>query len=349
MTAKTMQHVAPAHAATASPLLRFLAGDFAEAIARVWRPPHTEFFALPGARRHAAAIILAGLAKNDAGPGELRRLLEFARDAAVAEFVAGSLASGFMRALSKAGETLWPREDYAVFLSLLADPMASEVLRHMDLVRPAAFAPLAALPVPLRVAPVVRVLTSREAAEDLAQAFSLAVRMRHPDSTARLARRWGAGGEARALFTRAMEDLTPDAFRPPQPAPKLPEPFIRITTRKDLEHAALEFRNCLGEHATRIAEGRMAVFVWRGAVSAAVAINQDPAGWRLAEAKGVDNNDLDEPLLREFVRLVEAQGVRTGPSVQSLLSRLGDHVAGCQIYRPGPGWVEQLALGDLWS
>jgi hypothetical protein len=153
----------------------------------------------------------------------------------------------------------------------------------------------------------------------------------------------------RAVFSRAMEDLTPDAFRPPQPAPKLPEPFIRITTRKELEATALEFRNCLGDHAPRIAEGRMAVFVWRGAVSAAVALNQDPAGWRLAEAKGVDNADLDEALLRDFVRLVDIHGVRTGPSVQALVTRLDDHVSGHQLYRPGAGWVEQLVLGDLWS
>ncbi len=352
MTANLFLRSASARTATASPLLRFIAGEFADAIARVWRAPHAEFFALPAARRHVAAIALAGLARRAAGEGELRRLLEFARDADVAGHVAGPLAQGFMRALAKAGEVLWSQEDYVVFLDLLADPMANEVLRHMDAVRPDAFAPLAALPAVLRAAPIVRVLASRDAAIDLALAFRLAVRMREPEAAGRLAQRWGAGGDARAVFRRAQEDLTPDAFRPPLPAPRLASAFLPVVTRKSLEATALDFRNCLVDHAARIAEGRMAVFVWRpdpAWPAAAVSLNQDAAGWRLSEAKAGDNADLDEDQLRLLVHEVSAADVRTGPSVQSLVSRLEDHADGRPGYRLGHGWVEQLALGDLWS
>jgi hypothetical protein len=349
MTANTILH-APQRAGVATPLLTFIAGEFAGAIAHVWRAPHAEFFALPAARRHAAAIGLAGLSARGMPPAELRRTVEFARDAAVAEALVGDLASGLMRALAKAGETLWSREDYAEFLGLLRDPMANEVLRHMETVRPAAFAPLAALPAALRLAPIVRVVASVNAAADLARAFHLAVRMRTPDAAARLARRWGAGGEVRAVFMRAQEDLTPDAFRAVGAAPQFGGPFIRITTRKQLEKVALDFRNCLADHAARIAEGRMAVFVWEDEVPAAIALTWDVAGWRLAEAKAADNVDLGDDRLRALVKLIEVHGVRTGPSVQTLLSRLDDHANGsAYCYQPGPGFVDQLVLGDLWS
>ena len=142
----------PQRARTASPLLAFIAGEFADPIASVWPAPHGEFFALPAARRHAVAIVLAGLARRALAAGELRRTVEFARDAVVAEVLAGELAQGLMRALAKGGECLWQREDYRVFLDLLADPMANEVLRHLDEVRPAAFAPIAALRRSTRVA-----------------------------------------------------------------------------------------------------------------------------------------------------------------------------------------------------
>ncbi len=339
-----------ARAQAATPLLAFVAGEFADPVARVWPAPHGEFFALPAARRHAAAIVLAGLARRQAVAGDLRRLVEFARDAAVAEALAGDLAPGLMRALAKSGELLWRREDYEVFLDLLAEPMANEVLRHLEEVRPAAFAPLASLPPVLRSAPIVRVLPSQAAAADLARAFELAVRMRHPGDAARIARRWGAGGDLHALFRRAQEDLTPDAFRGPGAAPSLPAPFVRVTARKQLEAVALEFRNCLADHAARIADGRMAVYVWRVEPAAAVALNWDAAGWRLAEAKAADNVDLVEFQLRELVRLLAGHGVRTGPSVQNLMNRLDDYAGATSYMTPlGDGFVGQLALGDLWS
>jgi hypothetical protein len=56
-----------------------------------------------------------------------------------------------MRALAKAGERLWSREDYEVFLNLFREPMANEVLRHLDEVAPASFARIEALPPPLRL------------------------------------------------------------------------------------------------------------------------------------------------------------------------------------------------------
>lgn len=335
---------------TATPLLAFIAGDFADVVARVWAAPHGDFFALPAARRHAAAIALGGLAHRELATSDLRRLVEFQRDAVVAEALAGDLAPGLMRALAKAGERLWRRHEYEIFLALLAEAMANEVLRHLDEVRPAAFAPIDALPPALRVAPLVRVLPSDAAAVDLARAFRLAVRMRAPSEAARIARRWTAGGDAHAVFRRAVEDLTPDAFRGPDPAPALEVPFVRVTSRKQLEGIALEFRNCLADHAARIAEGRMAVYVWRVATPAAVALNWDAAGWRLAEAKAADNVDLEEAQLRELVRRLEAMGVRTGPSVQSLMGRLDDHAHGTSYTTPlAPDFVSQLALGDLWS
>lgn len=341
---------APQRARTATPLLAFIAGEFADVIAHLWPAPHGEFFALPAARRHAAAIAIAGLARHPVPDAELRRLVEFQRDAIVADTLAGELATGLMRALSKAGEILWPRKAYETFVQLLADPMANEVLRHLDDVRPEVFAPIAALPPALRMAPIVRVVPSVAAGADLARAFHLAVMMREPDSGARIARRWGAGGDTRAVFMRAYEDLTPEVFRTADPAPKLDAPFVRIGNRKQLEDVAREFRNCLADHGGRIAEGKMAAYVWRAEPLAAVALSRDAAGWRLAEAKAPDNVDLDERFLRELVSRLQRVGVRSGPSVQSIMSRIDDWTTGSAYPRIEPvSFIDSLALGDLWS
>jgi hypothetical protein len=343
-------HRAPQRARTASPLLAFVAGEFADAIAHVWPAPHGDFFALPAARRHAVAIALAGHVRQPMSDAELRRLVEYQRDAVVAEAFPAIPPTGLMRALAKAGEQLWRRQDYDTFVALMAEPMANEVLRHLDDVRPAAFGPIALLPEALRMAPVVRVLPSMAAAHDLGRAFRLAVRMREPGASARIARRWGAGGDIRAVFGRAVEDLTPDVFRPAGPPPVLAAPFVPITGRKQLESVALEFRNCLAEHGGRVAEGRMAVYVWRAEPVAAIALSRDAAGWRLAEAKAPDNVDLEEGFLRQLAARLDAAGVRTGPSVQNITCRLDDWSNGNAYPREHrPSFIDDLALGDLWS
>src|SRR5262245_11447900 len=87
MTAKIFNR--PAEAREASPLLAFIAGEFAADVARLWRAPHGDFFALPAARRHAAAIGLAGLSRTPISENELRRLVTFARDIELAAILVG--------------------------------------------------------------------------------------------------------------------------------------------------------------------------------------------------------------------------------------------------------------------
>ena len=342
--------LAPARARAVTPLLQHLAGDFAEVVAQVWRSPYGDFYILPAPRRHAAAIVLAGFSRTDFAPDELRRQLAYEKDSILARQLVGEYAAGFMKALAKAGEQLWRPHDYRTLLELFAEPMANEVLRHMKTVDPATFIPLSLLPAPLRLAPIVRVAGSIHAARDLGLAFQLAARMRHAGCEARLARRWSSGGDARQVFQRAAGDLTPDEFRPPSPAPRLGASFRRIVRRGELERVGQEFRNCLADHVGRIAEGRMAVYVWRAETPAAVSLNWDTAGWRLSEAKGVGNEDLDERQLRELVAILAGHGVRTGPSVETLCRRLYGHGAGdTDYYRPTEDFESQLELGDLWS
>lgn len=349
MSAK-VHMLAPARSEAVTPLLRFLAGEFAQDVSRVWRAPFGDFYTLPSPRRHAAAIALAGLAREVLDEVELRRRLAFERDTVIGQMLVGDLARGFMRSLAKAGEQLWSRRQYVEFLDLFGEPMANEVLRHMQVIEPAHFMPLALLPAPLRQASIVRVTGSEHAARDLGRAFRLAVRMRQPGYEARLARKWGAGGERHTVFQRAIADLMPDEFRPPSPAPRIGLPFIRIVRRAQLEQVAREFRNCLADQAGRIAEGRMAVYIWRTEPAAAIALNWDAAGWRLSEAKGHANAELEEAQLRDLVRILDGHGVRVGPSVDSLIGSLHSHGRGDPVYRPqNPDFAELLELGDLWS
>ena len=154
----------------------------------------------------------------------------------------------------------------------------------------------------------------------------------------------------RRLFDMAIEDLSPDVFRAPEPAPVLGPPFERITNRKQLNTVAQEFENCLRDFTNDIAIGRMAVFVWRGQPNAAIALNWDAAGWRLAEAETRGNCGLPDEVLKEVAGIVQQAGVRLGPAVATLTKRLHQRGYGdASMDPPGHTWVDRLELGDLWE
>lgn len=339
------------HAGAMTPLLRFLAGVHAEALAIAWPAPHAGFLALPSARRHAAAILLA----RDLELNEIARIVEYGRDGDVAKHLMhGQAAGGLMKALSRLGEILWDAADYDLFLSLFSDENTAQVLRHADEIRPPQLHLIRRLPVPIRVPKILRhIPDSHGAADDLAEAFRLAVRIRGKEQAASIARRWERSASAERLFDMAAEDLQPNAFGVQLSPPNLSSAFFRVTDRKTLEQVALEFRNCLRDFTSEISAGQMAVYVLRDGVERAVlALRRDTAGWRLAEAKGKGNADLQEGTLRYIVNSVEQAGGRTGESTWALATRLHEHV--CR--RCGPAhvparatWEDQLMLGTLWD
>ena len=338
-------------AGAATPLLRFLAGTQADTIARIWPKPHTGFFALPAPRRHAAALFATGLAGTmPCGDAELGHWVTHLRDADLARHLMGRHTPGLMKMLGRIGEVLWSRADYARLLVLFAEPMAGRVLRHMPQVTQAAMLPIATLPAALREPGIVNAMRCLHAAEDLSRAFELAVHIRGAAKAPVIASRWTRARDCETLFAMAQEDLAPDVFRSPAPVPALPVPFERIATRKALEATAIAFRNCLRDFMSDIANGRMAIFVWHGTPAAAIALNWDAAGWRLAEAEAAGNEKLEEAPLREIAMAVTLAGGRTGGAVKAVHDRLDIYRHGRHCYDPvGPGFVDRLELGDLWN
>ena len=335
----------------ATPLLEFLAGDFASDMARLWALPHEGFLTLPAARRHVAAILAAGLARSDVKLDETtQRRLERDRDADLSTMVMGSRVPGFMKLLSKAGEVLWKEQSYRELLELFEEPNANRALRHLVQVSPDTFGPMLALPAPLREANILSNIRNEENARDVARAYALALRMRGERAGVSIVSRWNSARNADRFHAMVIDDLCPDVFRPTQAAPELPQPFQRMQTRKSLHALAMEFHNCLRDYTEDVARGRMAVYAWHvGSKRAAIALIWDAAGWRLAEAEAPENEALEEATLRDIIPPLLTAGVRTGPSLHTIVGRLDTHRYGNQVQPLGPGFVELLALGDLWN
>ncbi|MEM7767844.1 MAG: hypothetical protein AAF253_10195 [Pseudomonadota bacterium] len=330
-----------------TPLLSFLAGPHADAVAACWPAPHDRFFALPAARRHAAVVLLAQGAED---LGALARIVERHKDADIANrLMAGrDVPPGLMKAMARMGETQWRLDDYALFLDLFGDAQASPVLRHMAEIRPEQLALIGALPAGLRDAKVVAMVPNLGAARDLGLAFNLAGRIQGTGEGRRLAARWSRAKDTQKLLAMAVEDLEPQRFVRPPEVPVLPAVFEPVTSRKQLGAIALEFQNCLRDFAYDLAMGRMAVFAWRVEPAIALALRWDAAGWRLAEAEQAANELAEEAQLRELVQILAKVGIRAGPGLGTLVRRLNSHANG-HVEHVGESFVDRLELGELWD
>lgn len=341
-----------ARAVPVTPLLAFLAGGHAGAIARIWPAPHEDFLALPAARRHAAAI-LAGRA--DYTPAQVSWLAARARDAELAAELLGSEApGGLMKALARMGEVLWAADEYARFLRLFGEEEARLLIRHMKALDAGTLARMDALPVPLRQPAVLAHLgTDEMAIADLAAAWAFALRIRGEAAGPAIAQRFGRATSTAGLFEMARQEIQPQDFGAVRPPPELPAPFHPVRRYDTLSKTAHEFRNCLRDFVADLASGRMAVYVWRGEGGpAAVALRQDPGGWRLAEARARDNIELADVPLMEIVAAVKAAGIRTGESWGWLNRRLEDRaLEGPPLPAPPPvqDWRAALGLGNIWD
>lgn len=337
-----------AAAAPALPLLDFLAGEHAHAIAYLWPKPHAGFYALPTARRHVAGMIVCGAtAKTWNGDEAIAAQIERAKDGDLTRLIAGDTVPGLMKALAKCGEQLWTCNDYMQFVELFQTLNGARFLRHAKEIRPSLFGPAAELPDALRVPKIAGVIDTVTGARSLAEAYRLIAARGDGEG---VAQRWGRAKDRPALFNMAAQDLTPQVFRAMTPPPTLPAPFEAITTRKALKAIALEFDNCLRDYTVDIAVGRMAVYAWRGEPKAAIAIRQDAAGWRLAEALGNENDDLPEETLREIVKALGKAGVRTGRAITVLAGWLERYGYGNEKEEAKFNtYYDTLYLGDLWN
>ncbi|MEQ9506753.1 MAG: hypothetical protein RLO80_10825 [Hyphomonas sp.] len=331
-----------------SPLLDFLAGVHAPAIAHLWPAPHGEFLALPAARRHAAAILAARCVPH------VQWMAARARDGDLAAELFGKPPpGGLMKALGRMGEILWAPQDYDRFLDLFGEEAACGLIRHMKVLRADMLRVIDVLPPPLRQASVVTHLGADDGAvADFVAAWGIALRVRGIAAGPDIAQRFGRATGKAALFEMARDVIRPLDFGPAGAAPELPRPFERVQHLDTLSSTALEFRNCLRDFVADLASGRMAVFVWRGAGGpAAVALRHDPAGWRLAEARGRDNADLGDEALMAIIVAVREAGVRTGESWGWLHRRLEDRADDTPSHVPAPpaNWRARLCLGNLWD
>ena len=333
-------------AAEPTPLLTYLAGDFASDVANVWPAPHDGFFALPAGRRHAAALLLR--THVPASAEEKQDLVDrvtYWRDRDLAQLIAGQAKGNFMHLLGKLGEVLWSSEDYTGLLNMQARYEIAYKLRHTAYVTPLTMRLAALLPDVFVRPKILGAITDQSCAEDVIEAVRLVRRGASEPELKRLAGNMAKGQTAGKVFDLLGAALLPEVFQPLIAVPRLGDQFIPVTTRKQLKAVALEFKNCLRDYESELASGENAVFVWTGMDKAVLSLTREAMGWALEEARLVGNKPLPPAVLLSLVGELMADGVWVGTTRVDLKRRLHGHGCadcGAPTYPPYPDWRGEL-------
>lgn len=320
----------------ASPLLRHLAGPLANRVAGLWPAPHADFVTATAARRHLVLIAIARVGDRPLPiPHEL--LLEEALKKAIALAVPNA-PEGLGRALAHLGELGWEAEDYARLLHVLR--LDSKQVRHAKAITPEYVRALSSLPEPLIRARVGGFGLSEPSARLLAEAFRLIARREGLEAAGAHAVRWSKSESAKALFETVEDDLLPPFPLPPFAGSERLRP---VTTKADLRAVALRYRNCLRHYMASVANGRSAIYEWKGKHPTVIEIVQDEHyGWRLNEARVHQNGSVPEETQRLIRKEMEAMGVHVGLSTWQLQNALSQAQSG-QAWFPDVGeevrWV----------
>jgi hypothetical protein len=298
-----------------TPTLRLLAGDYATRVAALWPAPHGAYLEMPAQRRHLVHLVL------DFAPRVEADALRFARADVVARDRLGTLPPGFVRLLGRLGEIAWAAGDYLMLVSLFEHEGAAVVLRQRPIVTPQAVQALHALAPPLRSVAIFRHIGDPAQALLLEVAWRCVMEVRGPVAAALAAERWARAISPERLFAMAAEDIGPDSFDL-APAPVHAD-LRRLGGPSALHDAGRRFRNCLAVYRDRAAEGQIALYEWAGPPPAALSLARDGVyGWRLEEARGVENVVLDDAARAALTATLRTLGVHVGRPGRDLEARL---------------------------
>ena len=296
---------APVHVPT--PLLRKLAGEFADRIARVWPQPHGAFLTTPSARRHLACLALLD---GDRTAEAMETVLSDPLRVALRNILPDA-PPGLGRALERMGEDAWTEAEYRRLLAILADPVTAKVVNHASEVTPQSVMGVSGLPPAIVRAGGGRLALNEAQALVLREAYDVIAGRVDADIDA-VAERWGRAVSVPQLFEWAAEDIIGTIPTPPLPTPP---GFRLLATQADLREAAIRFRNCLRGYIANAATGESVFFEWLGETPVIVQVSRDAVfGWRLNEAKAVDNDSVPVECREPIVAGLKSIGVVVGPS-----------------------------------
>ena len=332
--------IRPSGVGVASPVLDFLAGEFAARIAGVWPAPHAEFLTAPAARRHL--ICLAFVFPHADGGVDADTVLNRSFKRAI-QAVVPEAPRGAARALERLGERAWTAPSYLHLLRLLAIPRSAKLLRHRDSISADEVRALAQLPDPLLEHGLGALRLGEGAATLVAEAFAAIARRDGAEAALALAPRWASAESLQKLVEHVRRDLEPDVAAAPFAGSARLRPIL---DKAALIDAAARYKNCLRSYLGWASSGASAFYEWCEPPGVVLEITRDRLhGWALNQARLAGNKPVPEPLRTAIIEELRSMGVTVDRTLWQLDNALQD-VAGPL---PDPVATRAEAIGDLFG
>lgn len=332
----------PAASRAASPLLSHIAGEFAPRIAGLWPAPHAVFLTADAARRHLLCLCLTQNEGADLA-GAAEAILHGALKAAIA-MALRQPPVGLKRALEHMGEIAWSRAAYLNLLNLMAHPQVAKVLRHAPNIEAGRIEALAALPRPMLDAGGGRLGLDLQQARLAAEIYGGLIIRDGEDKAIAACRRWAGAPSVKDALGLMQDDLTPSL----PPAPFVGTARLRpLKSHEEMRDAALRYRNCLRDYVHNAACGDSAFYEWLGEPRAIVEITRDALfGWRLSQARLVDNAAVPEDARAAICKELSGLGVHVGRSEWDLRTALGQAARPRFVLEPAERALDYVFADD---
>lgn len=327
-------------AGSPSPILSYLAGEFAARIAGLWPAPHAAFLTATAPRRHL--ICLALVHADDDAEIDVHTLLDRPLRRAV-QAVMPDAPCGVARALERLGERAWSEEDYRRLLRLLAIPRSAKLLHHRDSIDADAVRAMTHLPdAMLEHGPGVPQI-GEAAAILIAEASAAIARRDGADVAGAAAKRWASAETLAKLIEWVRFDLEPEVAPPPFPGTERLRP---IRSKAALIDAAARYKNCLRNYLGCACSGTSAFYEWSEEPGLVLEIFRDRLhGWALSQARLAGNKPVPEPLREEVVRELRSMGV----TVDRTLWHLDDALDDIIVAPSTPTRTRAAVIGDMFG
>lgn len=307
-------------------LLRSVANSMTDTVEEVFGPLSMILVLTEPGRRQVYFAVLARLPRilrlrvRDAGhdwrPQMIERLLLDSNEALI-EYAFGSCPPGFVRLLTRLGETARVSQVYTKLFDLLTEvPSLGTALVALpkDALKDELFDLLAVLPRTPRAVSLAQSFEHAAAYHRFMSVYCLltgkaTLAAEHADRI--------SAGETPAAVLQSLYHAQPF------PPPALKIPGIRyIATGAELVEAAKALENCLGNFVPEAIRGERQYYIWENPSEPAVvfSITADaPFGWCFAECRLARNHRVPIRLKRELKGLIKAAGIRTDGILEDMM------------------------------
>jgi hypothetical protein len=309
-----------------SDALRAVAGEHVWDLARLDPFPHHQILSKPRAIIHLTGIVLS---KKNTKPCHAFMVMTEHDVASAIEITFGKSVEGLLGILKKCPVTMFSRETYQRFSTLVFEHRAMKVLGHSPIVDQDLVDIMYGLPEELRHSAIIKNVISPNEARILELASSPDDGPEGTRSRCQFASRLSDCKKSRKTFWNAIREELFERFCPMPTPPPIDHPRVTpIQSITEVNKFAIEFQNCMRSLLDTVADGELLFYCYKGPngekaiVSVKPKFTADGPVGLIDRIAGPKNANVSERALADIKAIFQQNGIAYWPEQESQLGQI---------------------------